>query len=87
MSNKVEDQAAADKAITDKAAADKVISDKAIADKAAADKKPKEKGLKIKFKISPTGKFNLAYSVGETAVFNKPQADELIEAGYAELVK
>lgn len=47
----------------------------------------KEKKLKVKFKVSPTGKFNLAYNVGETALFNEAQATELVESGYAEFVK
>ena len=47
----------------------------------------KEKTLKIKFLMSPTGKYNLAYGPGEKASFSKLQAEELIEAGYAELVK
>lgn len=47
----------------------------------------KEKPVKIKFLISPTGKFNLAYNAGEKAALPKLQADELIEAGFAELVK
>lgn len=43
--------------------------------------------LKIKFLVSPTGKFNLAYNVNEIADLPKLQATELIEAGYAEIVK
>lgn len=38
---------------------------------------------KIKFTVSPTGKFGLAYNVGETGSFETKQAEELIEAGYA----
>ena len=47
----------------------------------------KDKTVKIKFLLSPTGKFNLAYGPGEKASLPKLQAEELIEAGYAELVK
>lgn len=45
------------------------------------------KKLKVKFVLSPTGKFGLGYSIGEESSFPKIQAEELIEAGYAELVK
>jgi len=41
---------------------------------------------KIKFIVSPTGKFQLAYNVGETGTFDSKQADELIELGYAKEV-
>lgn len=47
----------------------------------------KEKKVKVKFLLSPTGKFNLGYNAGETAILPELQADELIEAGYAEIVK
>lgn len=57
----------------------------------AKDKKAptsKEVGvIKIKFLLSPTGKFNLAYNVNEIASLPELQATELIEAGYAEIVK
>lgn len=43
--------------------------------------------LKIKFLLSPTGKFKLGYNVNEIATLPELQATELIEAGYAELVK
>ena len=43
--------------------------------------------LKVKFLLSPTGKFSLGYNEGEKASLPKLQAEELIEAGYAELVK
>lgn len=45
------------------------------------------KKLKVKFLLSPTGKFSLGYNKDEEASFPKIQAEELIEAGYAELVK
>lgn len=47
----------------------------------------KEVNVNIVFTQSPTGKFNLAYGPGEKASLSKLQADELIEAGYAELIK
>ena len=49
---------------------------------------PKEAGvIKVKIVLSPTGKFSLGYSPGEVATLPELQATELIEAGYAELVK
>jgi hypothetical protein len=45
-----------------------------------------KKLLKIRFLLSPTGKFNLAYNIGEVAVFNDLQASALVESGFAELV-
>lgn len=47
--------------------------------------KPKTK--KIKFLLSPTGKFNLAYSAGEIANLPVEKANALIKAKYAEEVK
>lgn len=47
----------------------------------------KEKQVKVKFLLSPVGKFSLAYVVGETGTFNSSQATELVEAKYAEFVK
>ncbi|WP_281225372.1 hypothetical protein [Flavobacterium aquiphilum] len=44
--------------------------------------KPKDKMLKGKFIVSPTGRFNLGYNVGEEAEFPELQARELDEAGY-----
>lgn len=43
--------------------------------------------IKIKFLLSPTGKFSLGYNPGEEVSLPELQATELIEAGYAELVK
>ena len=51
----------------------------------SSDKKT-AKVVKVKFLLSPTGKFNLAYNVGEIAKINALQANELVDAGYAELV-
>lgn len=47
----------------------------------------KQKVLKVKFLLSPTAKFNLAYSVGEEGEFEEKQAAELVQAKYAEYVK
>jgi hypothetical protein len=58
---------------------------KTAAPKTAAPKDGK-KG-KIEFVASPTGKFNLAYNVGETASLPIKQAAELIELGFAIEVK
>ena len=54
------------------------------------EKKPsveKQKVLKVKFLLSPTAKFNLGYNVGEEGEFEEKQANELVEACYAEFVK
>jgi hypothetical protein len=47
----------------------------------------KQKVLKIKFLLSPTRKFLLAYNVGEIGDFEEKQANELVKAKYAEFVK
>jgi len=49
--------------------------------------KPTGKTIKIKFLLSPTGKFGLGYNAGETAQLPEAQAIELIEAKYAVKVK
>ena len=46
------------------------------------EKPSKEELVKGKFLVSPTGRYNLAYNVGEEASLPKLQADELEEAGY-----
>lgn len=56
-----------------------------LVDSLASDKTSKT--VKIKFLASPTGKFNLAYNVGEKADFDVKQAAELIELGFAVEVK
>jgi len=48
---------------------------------------PKGKTAKVKFLLSPVGKFGLAYISGETGTFTKQQATELVDAKYAEFVK
>ena len=52
-----------------------------------AKTKATPKTLKVKFLLSPTGKFGLGYNVAEEAVLPIDQALELIEAKYAEKVK
>ena len=47
----------------------------------------KPKTLKIKFLLSPTGKFNLGYNIGDVAEFETKTAQELVDACYAEIVK
>lgn len=42
--------------------------------------------VEVFFIVSPTGKFGLAYNVGEKGFFNSAQAIELVESGYAEFV-
>jgi hypothetical protein len=49
--------------------------------------KPSGKTKKVKFLLSPTGRFNLAYNEGEEGVFEEKQAAELVQAKYAEYVK
>ena len=40
--------------------------------------------MKVRFLKSPTGIYNLAYSIGQTAELNLVLAKELISAGVAE---
>ena len=66
------------------------VSAKAAEEAKAAEAKANKndgKKVKIQFLLSPTGKFQLAYNVGEVVKINELQANELIEAGYAEIVK
>ncbi|MCG9792488.1 hypothetical protein [Flavobacterium algicola] len=53
----------------------------------AADPKPKGKLVKGVFIVSPTGRYNLAYNVGEKASLPELQALELEEAGYFRIGK
>jgi hypothetical protein len=53
----------------------------------ATKTKTKEKTLKGKFLVSPTGKFNLGYNAGEEASLPELQALELEEAGYFKIEK
>lgn len=47
----------------------------------------KKSFVKVKFLLSPTSKFKLAYNVGEEGAFEEKQAAELVQAKYAEYVK
>lgn len=42
------------------------------------------KKIKIKFTASPAGRFLLSYGVGEVVAIEAKQAEEIIEAGYAQ---
>lgn len=74
------------KAVEAKVAEDAKAAEEAKAAEAKANKNDGKK-VKIQFLLSPTGKFQLAYNVGEVVKINELQANELIEAGYAEIVK
>jgi len=52
--------------------------------KKATSRKPKTK--KIRFLISPTGLYRLAYSAGQIATLPLKQADAIIKAGHGEAV-
>lgn len=67
------------------ASSEEVAVEKVV--KTTAKAPAKEKSVKVKFVLSPTGRFGLGYNPGETASLLELQANELIEAGYAELVK
>lgn len=62
-----------------------VVAEEVAVQEVAAKKSGKE--VKIQFLLSPTGRFNLAYNIGEVAKINELQANELVEAGFAEIVK
>jgi hypothetical protein len=82
-----EELAAAETAVSvAKEALDKVKGTKGTGTQ-GQDKQSKAETLIVKFVLSPTGKFNLAYNVGEKASLPKLQAEELIDAGYAKLAK
>ena len=51
----------------------------------ASDESPKL--IKVKFLLSPTGKFGLGYSAGVVGEFEENQSTELVEAKFAEYVK
>ncbi|WP_119792051.1 hypothetical protein [Flavobacterium anhuiense] len=44
-------------------------------------------GKTVEFLVSPTGRFLLAYNVGDVATLGENQAQEVIDAGYAKLVE
>lgn len=52
-----------------------------------ANNKIKVATRQLTFLLSPTGKFNLGYSAGDTAFVEEKQAAELVEAGYAEYTR
>lgn len=50
-------------------------------------KSVKKETKKVKFLLSPTGRYNLGYNIGDVAKLNADLADELVEDKYAEYVK
>ncbi len=78
-------------ALNTTASSEEVVVEKVVETTATAPAKEKaatkEKLVKVKFILSPTGRFGLGYNPGEKASLFELQAKELIEAGYAELVK
>lgn len=50
-------------------------------------KKPSKDDVKVKFLLSPAGKFKLPYNVGQVVLLEKEIAAEIVEAKYAEFVK
>ena len=46
-----------------------------------------QKERRVKFILSPTGKFNLAYHANEEALLSKNLADEVVDAKYAVYVE
>lgn len=82
LANAPEDATAEDKQLLQDAvdAAKKAIED-------ANQPKEKSKKVKVKFLLSPTGKFGLGYSAGEEGELEEKQAAELVDAKYAEYVK
>lgn len=65
--------------------AQKLLDDAKLAIEEA--NKPSGKRKKVKFLLSPTGRFGLGYSAGEEGEFEEKQAAELVESKYAEYVK
>lgn len=56
-------------------------------DSSSFRKVDKEGNVKIKFLLSPAGKFLLPYNVGQVVSHPENQADEMVELKYAEYVK
>lgn len=81
----VAEEVAVQEVVAQEVATEEVVAEKAPADKKADKKAGKE--VKVQFLLSPTGRFNLAYNIGEVAKINELQANELVEAGFAEIVK
>jgi hypothetical protein len=61
-----------------------VVAEEVVVEEVVVDDSEK---VEVKFLLSPTRKFNLGYSVGETGFFTENEATELVEAKYAEYVK
>jgi hypothetical protein len=83
----VVDPIVVDPIVVDPIVVDPIVVDPIVVDPKLAVKKPKEKKSKIKFILSPTGKFGLAYGVDEIVEMNANQANEIVESGYAEFIK
>lgn len=47
-------------------------------------KETKKAGKKVKFLLSPAGKFLLPYNVGQVVELDEKKAKEVVEAKYAE---
>lgn len=54
---------------------------------ATAEEVVSEGLLEVKFLLTPTRKFKLAYTKGETGFLPEKQANEVVKAKYAEFVK
>lgn len=50
-------------------------------------KKPGKDDVKVKFLLSPAGKFKLPYNVGQVVFLEKEIAAEIVDAKYAEFLK
>ncbi|WP_370214786.1 hypothetical protein [Mesoflavibacter profundi] len=51
-----------------------------------AASKSSGKKIKVEFTKIPAGRFGLSHNIGDKAEFEKKQADEMIDAGYAKKV-
>lgn len=71
----------------EKAAALKEVNEAKELVESLNSKPKKEITVKIKFTKSPTGRFNLAYNIGEVAEFEVKQAAEIIDAEFGVYVK
>lgn len=50
-------------------------------------KTPSKDEVKVKFLLSPAGKFKMPYNVGQIVILNKEVAKEIVEAKYAKMIK
>jgi len=50
-----------------------------------AKKENKQTTLKIRFLLMPAGRFHLTHNIGDVVEMEAKQANEIIEAAYAEL--